>query len=311
MFNFWKKSESNPTDKKTLVEEALKSIKKGDVKTGMDTLIILARDNYPDAEYWLGDIYEFTLYDDAQAAKWYGYAAEHGHPQAQFCIANFYMIGKGVKEDHGEAVNWYRKAAVNGIADAQFVMGEVSRTGDAVQQNLADARKWYELALQNGCSNAKMRLEQMAANIGTQTRTGPPTYTVVYDNKHDAPREFLMGKALDLFIGDKIPQDLKKAAEYLEVAAQKGLKEAQYMAGKMYMGGHGADKDYEKALFWFKKADEQGHPEAAFEVAKFYGNGIVVIKNSTIADEYLQKAALLGNTNAIEALRMRKNHGEL
>ena len=167
MFPFKKSKKNGDDDKKTRLNDGLNKLKAGDIKLGMVILYRLGMEDYPEAEYWLGDINEFNLNNFAEAAKWYAFAAEHGNPQAMFCIANMLMTGKGVKEDHREAVKWYKKAAVNGIPDAQFMMGELTRTGNTIQQNHTDAHKWYELALQNGCSHAQMRLEQMAANIGT------------------------------------------------------------------------------------------------------------------------------------------------
>lgn len=106
-----------------------------------------------------------------------------------------------------------------------------------------------------------------------------------------------------------MPQDLKKAAEHVEIAAKKGLADAQHMIGKMYMGGQGVIKNYEKALYWLKKVAEQDHPGAAFEVAKFYYNGIVVNKDKSVADVFLKKAASLGHEKSIEALKRRRMNG--
>jgi TPR repeat protein len=183
------------------------------------------------------------------------------------------MTGKGVTRDPQRASIYYEKAANFGIPEAQFVMGELLRVGVDVPQNIEGSRNWYKLALKNGYHAAQERLEQMEAGVGIQARTGPTVTAVVYENLQDIPREQLMAEGLEYFIGDKRPQNLKKAAEFIEMAAQKGLADAQYMIGRMCMGGQGLNKNKERALFWLKKAAEQDHPDSAFEVAKFYDNG--------------------------------------
>jgi TPR repeat protein len=56
--------------------------------------------------------------DQAEAAKWYRKAAEHGLAEAQFRLSLCYDLDSGVVEDKAEAVEWYMKAAEHGLADA-------------------------------------------------------------------------------------------------------------------------------------------------------------------------------------------------
>ncbi len=311
MFNFFKSMKKKTNDKEILYKKAMKSLDNGKVQIGMNILYQLALEDYAQAEYSLGDIHEFILNDYQQATKWYDFAAQHGHAQAQFCLANMLMTGKGTPTDSKEAAHWYRIAAENGIADAQFVMGELLRVGKVIPQDLLEARKWYTLAIKNGFKLAQMRIEQMDAVGGDKEDIPIPAKNIndliVSEDMNEIPSEVLMARGLDYFIGDGIPQDMEKAAEYIKAAAVKGLPDAQFMFGKMYCGAQGVEKNYEKALFWLKKAAGQNHPESNFEVAKFYDNGIGVEKNTTIAEEYLQKAASLGHNVSKEALKRRKN----
>lgn len=273
---------------------------------GYDILGYLAVEGDVNAQFILGGFCEEALCRPEQAATWFQRAADQGHPQAQRNYADLLMTGKGIARDTRLASKYYEKAAESGIAEAQFVMGELLRVGVHVPQNLEESRKWYTLALQNGYQAAQTRLEQMASGVGVQARTEPAVTAVVYESLGDVPREQLMAQGLEYFIGDNRPQDLKKAAECVELAAKKNLSAAQYMIGKMYMGGQGVSKNYEKALFWLKMATDQDHPEAAFEVAKFYDRGIVVSKNAAVANDYLKKAASLGHKLSSEALMKRR-----
>ena len=50
-------------------------------------------------------------------------------------------------------------------------------------------------------------------------------------------------------------------SEY-KTAAESGDPEAQYRIGKLYLTSDGAQRDYMKALEWFRKAAEQGYAPA-------------------------------------------------
>jgi uncharacterized protein len=47
----------------------------------------------------------------AEAIKWYGLAADQGHPGAQLNLGVMHKKGQGVPQDYAEAVKWYRLAA--------------------------------------------------------------------------------------------------------------------------------------------------------------------------------------------------------
>jgi hypothetical protein len=212
------------------------------------------------------------------------------------------MTGNGVGKNPQEAFVYYEKAAKAGIPEAQFVVGEFLRSGSDIPQNLEEAKKWYTSALEKGFELAKKRLEQMALKNESKVSAKPGNTMVIYNSLNDVPTDQLMATGLTYFIGDKVPKDLQKAAEYVEAAAHKGLADAQYMIGKMCMGGQGVDKDYNQALIWLEKAAEQNHADANWEVARFYANGVVVEKDLAMFKIYVSKAASLGSKSAIAAI---------
>lgn len=147
--------------KEKQLSKAFKSFEQGRIKEGMDSLFKLALDGYPEAEYWLGDIYEFKIEDYDEAAKWYSFAATHGHAKAQWCLGNMLMAGKGIESNMVTASHWYRKAAENNIPEAQFMMGELLRVGRDIPKNTVEALNWYERSYRNGFTQAKQRIDQM------------------------------------------------------------------------------------------------------------------------------------------------------
>lgn len=56
--------------------------------------------------------------DDAQAAVWFGRAAEQGQPEAQLFLGSFYYYGNGVRRDYVLAYKWCDLAQANGASEA-------------------------------------------------------------------------------------------------------------------------------------------------------------------------------------------------
>lgn len=52
---------------------------------------------------------------NAEAAKWYGKAAEQGYAIAQYALAVMYANGLGIDKDKSRATDWYKKAAESGL----------------------------------------------------------------------------------------------------------------------------------------------------------------------------------------------------
>jgi len=64
-------------------------------------------------EYEQGEKYYYAG-NDAEAARWYRKAAEHGWSWAQYSLGFMYEHGHGVDQNYDEAAMWYRKAAEQG-----------------------------------------------------------------------------------------------------------------------------------------------------------------------------------------------------
>lgn len=74
-------------------------------------------------------------------------------------------------------------------------------------------------------------------------------------------------------------------------AEQEGHALAQSNLGVMYANGEGVPKDYQKAMFWYRKAAEQGNAEGQHGVGLMYILGMGVAQSWTEALPWLRKAA--------------------
>jgi TPR repeat protein len=91
-----------------------------------------------------------VVQDYAQAAAWYGKAADQGSADAQVYLGGMYEPGQGVVQDYAQAAAWYRKAAAQGSAgvslDAQLSLGKLYANGQGVKQDYVQAYMWFNLA---------------------------------------------------------------------------------------------------------------------------------------------------------------------
>lgn len=69
----------------------------------------------------------------------------------------------------------------------------------------------------------------------------------------------------------------------------------QWELGCEYIKGSAAERDYERAFYWFCNAAEQGHAEAQFALGALYAAGDGVKQNSVLAMAWYGKASDQGH----------------
>lgn len=136
--------------------------------------------------------------DPAEAARWYGLAAERGSAPAQYCLGSLYEKGTGVTKDltravrlyeqaanagnagamhnlavlyasgatggadYRAAVEWFGRAADLGITDSQFNLAILFARGNGTDQNLEESYKWFAIAANGGDRDAAAKRDEVA-----------------------------------------------------------------------------------------------------------------------------------------------------
>ncbi|HWX21428.1 MAG TPA: tetratricopeptide repeat protein [Candidatus Binatia bacterium] len=109
--------------------------------------------------------------DYAQAARWYGQAAERGHGLAQFNLAMMYGLGQGVLRDEAKSLMWMTRSAELGDAGAQYTLGVrrhlACRSGPRgmVSEGRIEALKWVRLSAAQGYRGAEGACEFVALGM--------------------------------------------------------------------------------------------------------------------------------------------------
>ncbi|MBW9112123.1 SEL1-like repeat protein [Rhizobium cauense] len=114
------------------------------------------------------------------------------------------------------------------------------------------------------------------------------------------------GDALALFeIGARysegragIPADPKEAANWYQLAADKGFAPAEYRLGNIYEKGTGVDRDIAKAKQYYEQAANQGNASAMHNLAVLHASGALGQQDYKVAADWFVKAADLGITDS-------------
>lgn len=112
---------------------------------------------HPLAFYLLGilDIIKAPI----QAFESFKRGAELGSPESAFMLGHCYKDQKNA----AEAVRWYKFAAERGHREAQFVFAGHLRTGNGIEQDLGLAKQYYEKAAQQAHPRAAEALQMIAS----------------------------------------------------------------------------------------------------------------------------------------------------
>jgi len=188
----------------------------------------------------VGDLYSRMLDEDAANAtemqKWFEKAAASGSSYAAYRLGILFAEGQGaMKADIKRAIDWLKKSEAKGDEAAALSLGAIYMSGKSGRPK--EALPWLQKAASSGLSNAYAMLGDM------------------------------------YWRGHGVPQDTKRAQEYLDVAATAGNVDAQYKLGLMLMEGNRDEKG--QAMVWLALASRKGHflaPVAARNLKKQLSN---------------------------------------
>ncbi|HKK18704.1 MAG TPA: SEL1-like repeat protein [Opitutales bacterium] len=186
----------------------------------------------------------------------FSYAAENADYRRGHTL---YQHGAGERADFSEAFSAFERAAQAEDPSSQFYLGRMYQLGHGVEQDLELAAIWYRRAAEARQARAWNNL----ANV----------YLAM-----DAPVP-----------GEKILQCYRNASDM-------GMAMGSYNIGSVFfVGKHGLDRDYRKALAYYEKALAQypGYPGAWNNIGRIHERGgFGVARDLEAAEEAYLKAAL-------------------
>jgi len=172
--------------------------------------------------------------EKAKALTSLQYAAENGHPLAQWKLGQMYAKGDGVPRDDLRAFEYYSRIASSHVDDRP----DTPRA--RVVSSAFVALGHYYL---DGIPNSTVRRDPTRA---WEMFHYAATYFADPDAQYDLARLYLEGVGA--------PKDTRQAVRWLSLASQKGQYQAQALLGAMLFKGEHVRRQASRGLMWLTLA---------------------------------------------------------
>lgn len=243
----------------------------------LDPLTQRAREGEANAQFALGAAYYYGQHglpcDKAQAALWYGKAAEQNHLKALRNLPRMYDEGDGIPQDRAQAAYWYRKAAEQNVPGSRKILAERYAAGDGIPRDMKQAVYWYSL------------LAEDSEN---------PEISGMYLRK--------IGKIYAE--GDGMPRNVKQAVALLSEAALLGDEESPILLARLYVADKGLPPDTGEAILWLHWAAADFNRKAMLELERIYAEGDGVPRNAWLATAWCRKVCERSDRQCTQARDM-------
>jgi TPR repeat protein len=173
------------------------------------------------------------------------YAAEGGHPVAQWKLGRMYANGDGVIQDDLRAFEYFSRIANQHAEDSP------SAPQASIVANAFVALGRYYL---NGIPNSKIKADSDRAR---EMFSYAASYFGNADAQYDLARLYLKTP-------DASRDDIRYGARWLGLAAQKGQHQAQAMLGQMLFNGDRMPPQRARGLMWLTLARDSAAPDEAW-----------------------------------------------
>jgi len=249
----------------------------------------------------------------AAAVEEFRAAAELGHREAQYQLAEMFLNGKGVAKDYHSAFYWFHRAAEQGDANAQNRLGWMCESGLGTDRDQTRAVNWFRVAAERGHLEAQF-------NLGAKYDNGEG----VVQNHAEAARwyrfsaeqgladaRFFLAQALEA--GEGVPKDLQEAFDWYILAVEQGHRSAELKLWSHALAERYLPEDEDERIFIEKLGAKLGHPLAQFKLAYRLDVGEGMERNCAAAIALYQKSADQGFADACRHLpwAYRDGKGEL
>jgi TPR repeat protein len=210
---------------------------------------------------------------------------------AEFCagISAFSGNNGESEQDPQAALQHYRRAAELGFAEAQATLGAIYARGwQDIAADPAQAAQWYAKAAAQGHAGAELNLGNLYAH------------------------------------GTGVPQDMAKARQLIQAAADQGFAPAQNALAQLNGQGPAAapgDDIFQRGVALYKSGDhagaaalmqqaaEAGNPTATYEMGYMFENGDGLAQDSAQSAQWYMKAAAMGDASGEAAVGQLYENG--
>jgi len=170
------------------------------------------------------------------------YAAEGGHPIAQWKLGRMYADGNGVTQDDLRAFEYFSR-----IANAHAEDSPSAPQATIVANAFVALGRYYL----NGIPNSKIKSDPDRAR---EMFSYAASYFGNADAQYDLARLYLKSAG-------STRDDFRYGARWLGLAAQKGQHQAQALLGQMLFNGDQLPRQAARGLMWLTLASDSAAPD--------------------------------------------------
>lgn len=172
------------------------------------------------------------------------YAAEGGHPVAQWKLGRMYANGDGVAQDDLRAFEYFSKVA-NAHADDNPNAPQATVVANA----FVELGQYYK----TGIPNTRVKAD---AERAREMFSYAASYFGNAEAQYNLARMYLDGTGM--------PRDTKHGIRWLGLAAQKGQHQAQALLGQMLFNGDRSQRQVARGLMWLTLAQDSARADEAW-----------------------------------------------
>jgi len=252
-----------------------------------------------DALYKLGRFYmsgPVVERNEEEAFQCFQAAVQLGNAEAINGLGVCFLHGYGTEKNESQAIALFREASDKGIAKGTYNIGNCYLRGWGVE---ADHEKGIKLILESENSeNPNEDTSTLDASFGELYFYGFPRFKIDYKKaafylQRAAEKENPQGMALFgycLLYGLGVQPDPVRASEYFQKALPYGIPLAETGWGLCLFHGCGTKKNLKKAFAQFQKAAQEGDTLGGYYSAWCLLNGTGTRKNAKQAVKLLEQS---------------------
>lgn len=210
-----------------------------------------------------------------------------------------------------QGINLLQQAAKQGHPMAAFELASLHEMGVGVKKDYQQAKSYYEIATKNGHRNAHFNLALLLTNESAPFGNLPEARKVmqVIAQKGDVEAQYVLATLFKSTING-VPAQPKAAIQWLQSAAKNNHGKAQFLLGIHYLKGDHLARNTTLAFDLLNKSARQGIDGAQFNLALMYERGDGIPADNAAAIRWYQAAANSGNSNAQQNLGIKYLLGE-
>ncbi len=256
--------------------------------------VLAIEPEYPVVLHNLASLYRFgpeELQNHTEARKRFSEAAALGYLPAFPLLATMCRDGLGGEKNYAEAAKWFGLAAEEDDPYSQNAYGECFENGWGVDKSPSMALLWYRSSSEQGFSAAMRNIGRAFMN-GMGVKENPETAIEWYRKAADAEDPEAQYELGIVYLkGVLTKQNVEEGIKWLEKSAEKEYVRSLVKLGQMHLEGDGFRRDYDVAAHYFSRGAEAGHPASQYNFAVLLEKGSGVGRDRELAIDYYRKAA--------------------